>query len=333
MKALVIGATGFLGGALTKALIERGHEVRVMVRMTSKLDSLEGLPVDIRYGCLESTSGLDNVMDEVEIIYNCAAATSDWGRWQAFYDANVLGVKNLLEAAQHDRALKRFVHISSAGVYGYPGRPCDESHPIKEISLPFNRSKVQGERILWDYVRQGLPITILRPVNIFGPRSANVVEWANQLIHNEVMWIDGGKSTAGLMYIDNAVESIIGASLSPATVGQAYNLRDESNENWREFGVTLASGLSTPVPSLNLPNQLVIVIATVFEIFYRLLQTENRPIVTRQQVYLFSRDQDYPIDKAQKDFGFHSQVSFSEGMQRTVKWLKSEEGKAFLVER
>ena len=330
MKVLVTGATGFLGGALTKALVDQGHDVRVMARMTSKVDALQDLPVEIRYGCLESSSCLDGLLDGVEIIYNCAAATADWGRWQAFYDANVLGVKNLMEASVRDRALTRIVHLSSTCVYGYPTRVCDESQPIKDIGLPFNRSKVEGERILWDYIRQGLPITILRPSNLFGPRSASVIDWANQLIHDELMWIDGGKSAAGLMYVGNAVDAIIKASQSPATLGQAYNLRDESRENWREFGVALASGLGTGVPTLNLPNQVVTVLMYVFEIFYRMLRTEKRPVVTRQQVFQFSRDQAYPIEKAQRDFGFHSRVSFSEGMQETVRWLKSEEGKVFL---
>jgi nucleoside-diphosphate-sugar epimerase len=333
MKVLVIGATGFLGAALTKALVERGNEVRVMLRMTSKEDVLEGLPVDIQYGCLESFSCLDHLMDDIEIVYNCAAVSTDWGRWQEFHDANVLGVENLAEAAQRARSLKRFVHISSTTVYGYPAQVCDETHPLVDVGLPFNRSKIQGERILWDNARRGLPLTILRPANLYGPRSSNVIEWANQLIRNEVMWIDGGKKPAGLMYVDNAVEAIIQASLSPAAAGQAYNLRDESREHWREFGITLASGLTTPVPSLNLPHLLVSVIAAVFEILYRLLRIQGRPIVTRQQIYQFSRDQAYPIDKAKRDFALAPKVSFSEGMQRTVKWLKSPEGKAYLVDQ
>jgi nucleoside-diphosphate-sugar epimerase len=333
MKVLVVGATGFLGAALTKALIEQGNEVRVMVRMTSKLDALEGLPIDVQYGCLESFSCLDHLMDEIEIVYNCAAVSADWGRWQEFYEANVLGVENLAQAAQRARTIQRFVHISNTAVYGYPAQVCDETHPIVDVHLPFNTSKAQGEHILWENARRGLPLTILRPTIIYGPHSPAVIDWANQLIRNEVMWIDGGKTAAGLMYIDNAVEAIIQASLAPAAKGQAYNLRDESREHWREFGVTLASGLNTPVPSLNLPDPLVSVIAAVFEILYRLVRIQARPIVTRQQVYQFSRDQAYPIDKAQKDFGLTSKVSFTEGMQKTIKWLKSPEGKAFLVER
>ncbi len=330
MKALVIGASGFVGGALTRALVDQGHEVRVLARMTSKLDALEGLPVDLRYGCLESTDCLDHLLDDIEIVYNCAAVSADWGRWQAFYEANVLGLSNLLEAARRDRALTRLVHLSSTTVYGYPAHSCDESHPLTEMGMPFNRSKVQGERTVWEFVRQGLPVTVLRPTSIYGPRCANVIEWAKQLVTNELMWIDGGKSKAGLMYVENAVEAIIQASLSQQTMGQAYNLADDSNENWREFGLMLASGLNTPMPTLNLPHQAVFVIAGVFEVMYRLARSDRRPIVTRQQVYQFSRDQSYPIDKARKDFGLHSRVSFSEGMQKTVKWLKSPEGQRAL---
>jgi nucleoside-diphosphate-sugar epimerase len=142
--------------------------------------------------------------------------------------------------------------------------------------------------------------------------------------------INHGQSHAGLLYIDNAVEGIIQAAVSPNAVGQAYNLRDESCESWREYVRALADGLHTPHPSIYLPSGLALGLARTLETFYSALHIRSRPLLTRHAVYLLFRDQGYPIAKAQHDFGFQSKVRFAEGIDRTVAWLDSEEGRNFI---
>lgn len=332
MAVLISGASGFLGGALARALVQKGQKVRVLARKTSNLIDLEDLPVEIAYGSLEDKTSLIPAFNGIEVVYHCAALSTDWGQWEAFYKANVLGVQNLLDAAKGTEGIKRFVHISTTDVYGYPVEACDESYPITDIGLPYNRSKGLGEKAVWDcYKETSLPITVIRPVTIYGPRSKDIVaEIAGLLRKRQMVFINHGQSHAGLLYIDNAVEGIIQAAASPNTIGKAYNLRDESNENWRQYVEALADGIHTPHPWIHLPAGLALGLARTLEVLYSALHIRSRPLLTRHAVYISFRDQGYSIRKAQQDFGFQSKVTFANGIDHTVVWLNSEEGHNFI---
>jgi len=332
MTALVTGASGFLGGTLASTLIARGEKVRILARTTSKLDHLKELQLEIAYGSLEDQSSLIEALKGIDIVYHCAALSFDWGRWEEFFQTNVTGVKNLLEAAINTSSLKRFLHISTSDVYGYPAKACDESYPITDIGLPYNRSKGMGEKAVRDYHRDtGLPVTIIRPVTIYGPRSKDIVgEIVKLLFKKQMVLINHGKSRAGLLYVDNAVEGITQAATSPNTIGQAYNLRDETDETWKQYVEALADGLEVPYPRLNLSSGLALAVARLLEKLYSTFRIPSRPLLTRHAVYLCFRDQGYSIEKAQHDFGYKSKVSFDEGISRTLSWLRSEEGKNFM---
>ena len=255
MNVLVTGATGFLGGALTQALFRKGHAVRILARRTSQLQQFDGLPVEIRYGSLEDQASLVATCKDVELIYHCAALASDWAPWKQFYKANVQGVENLLAAARASANLQRLVHVSTTDVYGYPVAAVDETYPITDVGLPYNRSKGLGEKKVWEFSREtGLPVTVIRPATIYGPRSLSIVaEIAAVLRKKQMALIDGGRVAAGLLYIDNAVDGILQAAQSQQTIGQAYNLRDENDETWRQFVSVLASGMGARQPWMNLP--------------------------------------------------------------------------------
>jgi nucleoside-diphosphate-sugar epimerase len=329
MTILVTGASGFLGGALSSALIRNGEQVRALVRPTSNLRYLEKLPLELQYGSLEDQASVCRAAEGVSIIYHCAATSADWAPWKTFYSGNVTGVRNLLEAASRQDALQRFVHVSTTDVYGYPVRACDETHPIVDVGLPYNRTKGQGERIVWEfYDRVGLPITVVRPANMYGPRDKNfVVEAGKLLLERQVLLINGGQSTAGLLYVDNAVEGIIKAAHSANTVGRAYNLRDGTDESWQEYFNALADSLGAPRPRLNLSEGTALAVARAMEAIHSLFHIQHRPLLTRHIVYVLSRDQGYPIDRAKRDFGFSCSVSFAEGIARSLAWLDSEEGR------
>ncbi len=326
MTILVTGASGFLGGALAQALEQRGETVRILARKTSRLAILQDLPLEIVYGSLEERESLTPALRGVKTVYHCGGLSTDWAPWENFYHANVVGVKNMLDAALAAGTVERFLYISTTDVYGYPRQACDETHPITDVGLPYNRSKGQGEQAVWEvYHQTGLPVTILRPADIYGPRSQSfVVEIVDLLRQGQLPLFDGGRSHAGLLYIDNAVEAIIQAAASPHAIGQAYNLRDASDETWRVYFDALAAGLGLPAPRFSLPGGLALALARWFEIGARALRQKNRPLLTRHAIYLMIRDQGYPIAKAQRDFGFQSHISFAEGVARTIAWVKYE---------
>lgn len=324
MTTLITGASGFLGGRLTQLLVQHGEGVRILARSTSDLTYLEGLPIQVVRGDLSDLPALQQAVNGVTHIYHCAGLSSDWGSWDEFHTTNVQGVRNLLQAAAGQDRLERFVHISTTDVYGYPERPPDETFPFTDIGLPYNRSKIIGEQAVWQAHEQaGLPVTVIRPVTIYGPRSKDfVVEIGDLLRQGSMLYFNGGRSHAGLLYIDNAVDGILQAARSPQTLGQAYNLRDDHDATWRQYIDAFAAALSLKRPSLDLPGGLALALARPMEAAYTLLRIRTRPLLTRHALYIMFRDQGYSIDKARKDFAFQSAVTFEQGIERSAEWLK-----------
>src|SRR5256712_3983853 len=132
MKALVTGSTGFVGAAVTRCLLERGVDVRVLVRRDSDLHNLEGLKVEQAYGDLRDVASLRQALAGCRHLYHVAAHYALWAPDpQIFYDINVTGTRNLMEAAR-DSGVERIVYTSTIGAIGLPsgGGPGTEATPV-----------------------------------------------------------------------------------------------------------------------------------------------------------------------------------------------------------
>ncbi len=328
MKALVTGASGFLGGRLTEVLLERGTEVTILARPSSDLSRFAGLrfsgrSIQVLSGGLASLALQPAELREITHIYHCAGCSTDWAPWQTYYETNVAGTRALLVASLKAPCLQRFVHVSTTDIYGYPEHPCDESHPGLDTGLPYNRSKLQGEAAVWQAHRHGLPITILRPATIYGPHGkAFTTDIAALLRQRSMALIDSGRTHGGFCYVDNAVDALLASGVSEATIGKAYNIADGAGATWRDYVCALADGLGLPHPWINLPRPAAMALAGVLEAPYKLLPLPGRPLLTRHAVELLSRDQEYPTARAERDFSLSPAVSFAEGIARSVAWLK-----------
>ncbi|MGK5631540.1 aminotransferase class I/II-fold pyridoxal phosphate-dependent enzyme, partial [Streptomyces sp. URMC 123] len=328
-EVLVAGASGFLGGRLTRTLAERGHRVRALVRAGSDRSAFEGADVEVAVGDLGDPGSLRRAAAGVRYVYNCTGKSADWGPWREFERVNVDGSRRLVEAAHAAGTVERFLHVSTTDVYGYPVRPGDESTPLTDVGLPYNRSKLLGERAVREAAgRAGLPLTVVRPVSVYGPRSKDfVIEIARLLLRGQMVFIRRGAVPAGLLYVENAVDAMIAACTAETTAGREYNLRDPELTTWREYVTALAEGLGVRPPALSLPSPVATGVATAAERLYGALRIGARPVLTRHAVHLFDRDQSYAIDRAVADFGFKSEVGYEEGVRRTLAWLYSPEGR------
>lgn len=323
MLSLVTGATGFVGSHLVEALVLRGEQVRAFVRPTSQMRPLRDLGVDVRIGSLRDNATLMAAAQGADRIFHCAALVSDWGDPIAFQEANVHGVRNMLAAATRAR-VQRFVHLSTSDVYGFPGRSVDESEPLSPRGFAYADSKIEGESLVWShYKRVGLPICVIRPATVYGPRATLLVGGIVEAIRKRRMvLIDEGRHNAGLTYIGNLVDALILAADHPSSVGQAYNISDDSQVTWREYVDALSDICQVPRTIRSYPHNRAFVLATLYEGAYRLLGRTDRPFLTRLLVELMGTDQNVSIDKARQQIGYRPRVSFEEGIRYTGDWLR-----------
>ncbi len=326
---LVIGATGFIGRHLVLALLKAGKSIRVLVRPGKKTESLKAMPIDVRYGCLEDKSSVLEASKGISVIYNCAGLSSDWDDKEKFRNSNVVGVENLLNALEISRA-KRLITISTSDVYGYPKAPGNENEALVDAGLPYNGSKVEGERIIWKAVKErNLPVTVIRPASVYGPRSMEwVVEISKLMLDKSMVLLNGGSSHAGLIYIENLTQFMLLVAESPTALGKSYNIRDEGEESWKDFVDELGKCFVEGSWGYSkLPAWVAYGLGYVMETFYSAFSIKSRPLLTRHAVNLLSRSQGFDITRAQQDLGFTSWVSFKEGMEKTRSWMRSEEGR------
>ncbi|PRC46104.1 NAD-dependent dehydratase, partial [Mycobacterium sp. ITM-2017-0098] len=171
---LVIGASGFLGSHVTKQLIAGGEsDVRVLIRTTSSMRGIDGLPVDIRYGDIFDTEALRNAMAGCDVVYYCVVDARPWLRDPTpMWRTNVDGLRNVLDVAV-DADLRRFVFTSSIGTIGrVDGGLADEdtAHNWLDVGGAYIRSRVEAERMVLRYsAERGFPGVAMCVANTYGP--------------------------------------------------------------------------------------------------------------------------------------------------------------------
>ena len=326
MSALVTGASGFLGGRLAQMLAAQDTAVTVLARHEACLDHLPGESIRVVRGSLTDAAALRQAVEGVTEIYHCAAASTDWAKETVFYDSNVRGTEALLEAAAGAASLRRFLHVSTTDVYGYPLLPGAEDSALLDAGLPYNQTKRLAELAVWQAGRDhGLPVTIVRPATIYGPRGKAFVTDIAALLRDRLMLlIDGGRRRGGFIYVDDVATAMIAAAREQRTQGQAYNLCDGAGGTWREYVDGLADELKLRRPWLNLSYAAAAGLARAMEMPWTLFAgLGGRPLLTRHAVVLLGRDQEFPTAKARADFGFAPAISLREGLRRSAEWLRS----------
>lgn len=184
--ALVTGASGFIGSHLCEVLRERGHDVRAMVRASSKLDKLElaaaGKPFVLAHAGLDDVAAMAAAMAEVDVVYHVAGTTAAFDR-QGFDRANVEGVANLFAAVtrvrESGRGPTRVVQVSSLMAAGpsHPRNPRREHHRHERGFTEYGDSKLEGEATAIAAARAGgIELVIVRPPLVYGPRDDDVLQ-------------------------------------------------------------------------------------------------------------------------------------------------------------
>ena len=319
----VTGATGLIGGHLVRRLTGEGLRVRALVRARSSVSALKDLGVELTLGDLCDAASVRHAMDGASCVYHCGALVSDWGARKSFQAANVEGTRHVAEAAVSQN-VERFVHLSSAAVYGYPRMELIGEHlPARSRRIPYIESKIAAEQIVWRAIeQQGLPATVLRPVTVFGPGCQNYVgEVVRHLRKRSMVLLNGGRHVAGLAYVENVVDAILSASQSTQAIAQAMNVCDDSPVTWKEYVDRLADGIGAPRVRVSLPAPVAYALAVAMETAGKLMRRRRRPLLTRLMVLEWGQTQRYAICRARRLLGYSPRVPFEEAMSATIHWV------------
>ena len=317
---VVTGASGFVGGAICEELIGAGESVTAVVRQSSETARLQSLGVTIAVGDLRDRGSLIDAFRGADTVIHSAALVSDWAPRKLFFDVNVEGTRNVLDAcAAAD--VKRILHVSSVEVFGHENRHSyPEQSPYRCGPGWYGVTKTLSEQLVRGEMEKGsLEAAIVYPTWVYGPGDRTfVTELIAALNDGSLPYLrDGGEYQIGLVYIYNltaAVRTILG---SPKGMGGRYILNDDPPVTFRRFVEELASRIGARPPRMSLPYGLAYFAAAAMEAGSRLVGRTKRPLLTRQSVASLGNHCEYDTS-AVRDLGYTQPHHFPDTLDATL---------------
>lgn len=318
-RILVTGATGFIGGAVVRRLIQEKKVVRAMARRIEKATDLEKMGAEVVMGDLGDEDLLERAVDGCAVVVHAAAQVSDAPTKTQYEGPNVGGTENILIASQR-AGVKRFVYISSIAVFGLPaaGEITDES-PRGPAGESYSDSKFGAEEAVWSFGRaRGLQFTILRPSCVYGPRSEywSVIPF-KRIRRGKMPLIAGGRGTFNYVFIDNLVDAILLACEDDRALGKAFIVNDGAT-TWRDFfGAYARLAGRSKMPSVPLPVAKLVLTGRNLTGHMR----GKSPTALRALNFM-AGSAVFRETHLEQTLGYRPRISLDEGLRRTETWFR-----------
>ena len=326
--ALVTGATGCVGSHVVDALCQLGWQVRAMARSSVHSPPWNPDPrVEVVPGELTDAHALKEAARGVQAVFHCAAKVGDWGDVEEYRQANVGGTRHLLEAVSGGN-LQRFVHFSSLGIYEARDHyQTDETTPPPDRHIDgYTQSKVESEKLALGFAKEGkVPVTVLRPGFIYGPRDRTVLpKLVENLKARRLKYLGSGNQAMNCVFVRNLVDAAMLAFHNSAAVGEAFNITDGEKVGKKRFIEAVADGFGVPRPGwFKVPMWLAKPLASWMESGARKRGDKEPPLLTQARVKFLGLNLDFSIAKARQVIGYNPRFTFDAGMRETVAWYQN----------
>jgi dTDP-glucose 4,6-dehydratase len=308
---LVTGAGGFIGSHLVERLVHEGAHVRAFVRYNSRGD--EGLlallsteihrEIQVISGDLRDGEAVRTAMSGAEVVFHLGALIAipySYRHPREVVETNVLGTLNVLMAARH-LSPSRIIHTSTSEVYGTAHYvPIDEGHPLQGQS-PYSASKIGADKIAESFYRSfGVPVTILRPFNTYGPRQSSravIPTIIVQALTSDRVRLGALDPQRDFTYVEDTVDGFLRAGVNPAAIGQEINLGASQCISIGELARKILALLGRDLP---------------------IVQEEQRFRPPDSEVLRLYAG----TEKARCLLGWEPRVPLQEGLQHTIAWMR-----------
>lgn len=316
---IVTGGTSFIGRHLIQRLLEEENApIILLVRDASRVPQDWRPKVQVVEGDIREKGVLSRLPFEGSIIFHLAGEVEDRS---LFYDINVVGTENLISLAAPAR-IKHFIHLSSAGAIGHPGKgKIDETTPCCPMN-EYERSKYEGERILAEYFgRYQIPVTIIRPSTVFGEgsKSQSFLSWMRSIKNGTFRFI-GKKSYANYIYVGDVAEALLRVSKAGRTGKNIFILSD--GKPMEEFVHSAAEILNVEIPGTPIQRWFAFVVAGTLTPLANCFGKDFPLTVSRVRALTDQRV--FSMKKIKEELGFQPRFGIVEGLQRTLRWYERE---------
>jgi len=322
LKALVTGATGFIGSHMAELLVEKGWEVVCPVRDMSNLRHLSGIHARaIPLADVGSEVGNNQGFDYVVHLAGATRARD----YRSYREANVEPTRRLLELFSNpvtNSNLKRFLLIGSQAACGPSpddGTPVTETDPLCPVSL-YGRSKLEAEEVAQSFADR-VPITIIRPPTVFGPRDTDVLGVFKCTRYRLAPCLAGPDRMISIIYVEDLVDGILTAALASKSRGETYFLANPNPVVWREFALQVARIAGCRSITLRVPLLAMRLASLAGDLLGKVRKT---PALFRSEKLEEMKQIAWVCspEKAYRDLPWHPGTPLSAAIEKTLGWYR-----------
>ena len=324
-SVLITGANGFIGSNLCGHFLTHGYRVHAMVRPTSDIHFLDGMGVEMVRGDLSDPSSI-HLPPDLDFIIHAASTVSDFAGEREARRNTVETTMNLARAVKAmGKPLKRFVYISSTLVLGYGRLGITEAAPGRSARfLAYTRVKQEAEAYLQEQRRAwGLPLVILRPADVFGPRDRTTSVKLLPAMEAGVPAIVGnGNWQMGFLYVENLAQACRLVCQGRGRDGVAYTVTNGQEVTWRRLFTAFMTRLGrrqriyVPVTPMRAAAFLLELVHAVFPSF--------QPPLSRYRISRVTTPSSYDITETIRDLGYKPDQDFERQIDAIVAWYRRE---------
>jgi nucleoside-diphosphate-sugar epimerase len=316
---LITGASGFLGGALTKHLAHDGSRVKALVRNLDRAASLRSLPnVEIVQGDITDTDRLRTITHGCDIVFHAAAVLN--GSLTVQRQINIEGTRHVMQAAI-DAHVQRIVHVSSAGAYGFTLRSdITEDMPLDPGHAPYSVTKAAAETVVRQLGDQhAVDYTIIRPGMIYG---AGSTVWTATMFkiarRNPTIFLGNGSGSIQAIHIDDVIDMLLILAEHPAASHQTFNCTPDPAPTWWEY-LSAYAALAGHDNWLGLPIPPVKAIARLITL---LVPADSRFKDMSLAIEFLTTYRTYHMDKARDLLVWQPRINLHDGIQSCIPYLR-----------
>lgn len=321
-RALVTGATGFIGTHLVRMLTERGVRVRALARNPARAKALSGPGVEVVVGDIGDPEVVDGLAEGVDVIFHLASVMI--GPWEEFDRVDVGGAQALIEEAER-AGVTRFIFTSTMGAYALAelrdgAVVTEEMTDDPDQVSPYSRAKLIVERMLMEAHSAGkFEAVITRPGLVFGPGTSPFLEHLphlGSLRGDRYVVFGDGRVPLQLTYVGNTVEALWKCATVPEAAGQTFTIVDDAPPTQREFVSRLAELTSRPLRVTAIPRAAAYLIGAGVEGAARVARI--KPPTTRRLLRGKTVKLAFDTTRAKRILRWAPEVSWQEGLRRAV---------------
>lgn len=315
--AFITGASGFVGGALTRSLIADGWSVRALARSDAAAAKVEALGAEAVRGDLDSANEIRQGAEGCGLAFHCAALAAEWGRAEEFERANIAGTANALSGCAA-AGVGRFVHVGTEAAH-FDMQPLvriRESEPLRADSrVLYSRTKARAEQLVREANRAEFETVVVRPRLVWGAGDTSVMPGMIAAVEaGQWAWVAGGRHLTDTTHIDNAVHGLRLAA-EKGRPGSAYFVTDGEPTEFRRFVTDLLGTQGVELPGRSIPAWLARGLANAGETLWTRFPLPGEPPMTRLAAFLASFETTLDTSLAEQELGYAPVTTREAGLQ------------------